>query len=153
MAPTLLDLAVLGDPANVLALTPPLRIMTIRIPLDAKDFSVSGECFIGPQQIKWIGQLGMIPFQFVLHVDGKCKLHHGKWILITLGVHILRWDAAHCRLVTSFVPLVYLFCKEHESQGAADFIMAALNKVSMQYYGVKLLPGAMNGIGPLRCLP
>ncbi len=133
--------SLLGDPANVLALTPPLRIMTI--PLDAKDFSVSGECFIGTQQIKWIGQLGKIPFKFVLHIDGKYKLHHGKWILITIGVHVLRWDAAHCRLVTSFVPLVYLFCKEHESQGAADFIMASLNKVSMQYYGVKLLPGAM----------
>ena len=142
MPPTLLDLAVVSDPAaTVLASTPPLRIMTI--PLDAKDFSVSGECFIGPQQIKWIGQLGKIPFQFVLHIDGKYKLHHGKWILITIGVHVLRWDAHHCRLVTSFVPLVYLFCKEHESQGAADFIMASLNKVSMQYYGVKLLPGAM----------
>ena len=109
MPPTLSDLAVLGDdPATMLASAARLRIMTI--PLDAKDFSVSGECFIGPQQIKWIGQLGKIPFQFVLHVDGKYKLHHGKWILITLGVHILRWDAHHNRLVTSFVPLIYLFC-------------------------------------------
>ena len=69
MPPTLSDLAVLGDPATMLASTARLRIMTI--PLDAKDFSVSGECFIGPQQIKWIGQLGKIPFQFVLHIDGN----------------------------------------------------------------------------------
>ena len=144
MPPNVLDLTVRTDPANVLGFTPtPLRMLAI--PLEAKDFSVSGECFTGTQQIKWIGQLGKIPFQFVLHIDRKYKLHHGKWILITIGVHILRWDVHHCRLVTSFVPLdlVYLFCKEHESQRAADFIMASLNKVSMQYYGVKLLPGAM----------
>ena len=68
MPPTLRDLAVLSDPAaTVLASTPPLRIMTI--PLDAHDFFVSGQCFIGPQQIIWIGQLGKIPFKFVLHID------------------------------------------------------------------------------------
>jgi hypothetical protein len=77
MPPTLPVTTLLGDPAHVLALTAPLRIMAI--PLDAKDFSVSGECFIGPQQIKWTGQLGKIPFQFVLHIDGKYKLHHGKF--------------------------------------------------------------------------
>jgi hypothetical protein len=70
MPPNVLDLTVRTDPANVLGLTPaPLRMLAI--PLEAKDFSVSGECFTGPQQIKWIGQLGKIPFQFVLHIDGK----------------------------------------------------------------------------------
>ena len=139
MPPNASDLVFAAD-GGVITTTPSRMFV---IPLQASDFSVSGECFTGPQQIKWIGQLGKIPFKFVLHIDGKYKLHHGKWILITIGVHVLRWDAHHSRLVTSFVPLIYLFCKEHESQGAADFIMAALNKVSMQYYGVKLLPGAM----------
>ena len=139
MPPNASDLVFAADGGAIT--TTPSRMFVI--PLQASDFSVSGECFTGPMQIKWIGQLGKMPFQFVLHIDGKYKLHHGKWILITIGVHVVRWDAHHGRLVTSFVLLVYLFCKEHESQGAADFIMASLNKVSMQYYGFKLLPGAM----------
>ena len=100
MPPNVSDLVVAADGGVVT--TTPSRMFVI--PLQASDFSVSGECFTGPQQIKWIGQLGKMPFKFVLHIDGKYKLHHGKWILITIGAHILRWDAHHCRLVTSFRP-------------------------------------------------
>ena len=52
MPPNVLDLTVRIDPANMLGLTPALRMLTI--PLEAKDSSVSGECFTGPMQIKWI---------------------------------------------------------------------------------------------------
>ena len=89
MPPNASDLVFAAD-GGVITTTPSRMFV---IPLQASDFSVSGECFIGPQQIKWIGQLGKIPFKFVLHIDGKYKLHHGKWILITIGVHVLRWDA------------------------------------------------------------
>ena len=148
MPPNASDLVFAADGGVVT--TTPSRMFVI--PLQASDFSVSGECFTGPQQIKWIGQLGKIPFKFVLHIDGKYKLHHGKWILITIGVHVLRWDAHHNRLVTSFVPLVYLFCKEHESQGAADFIMACLEQGVHAVLWRQTFTGSY-GLGPLRCLP
>jgi hypothetical protein len=44
-----------------------------------------GMCFTGPMQVQWIGQLLQRPQRFVLHADGKHKLHHGRWVLMTLG--------------------------------------------------------------------
>ena len=38
-------------------------------------------------QILWIRQLAQMPGKFVLHIDGKHKLHHGGWLLITVGTH------------------------------------------------------------------
>lgn len=60
------------------------------IPQDNASFDVEGVCVTGPMQLKWIGQLIDMPLQFVLHADGKHKLHHAGWILITLGTHHLR---------------------------------------------------------------
>lgn len=146
MPPTLTDLVPVASPGPLASpgspgLVAPRRMLLC--PLESKDFEVSGECFTGPQQIKWIGQLAKIPYKFCLHIDGKYKLHHGKWLLITLGTHYLRWDSHHSNLVNSLAPLTYLFCKEQESQGAAEFVMESLQAVSMQYFGVRLFPGAV----------
>ena len=47
------------------------------------------------------------------------KLHHGVWILITLGTHCLKETGEiSIQLTNTFVPLIYLFCKNHESNGA-----------------------------------
>jgi len=46
------------------------------VPMDALSYSVHGTCFTGKIQIGWIGQLVGRPKHFVLHVDGKYKLHH-----------------------------------------------------------------------------
>ena len=60
--------------------------------------------------------------RFVLHVDGKYKLHHGKWILITLGTHMLKTVGTHSfQLCTTFVPLIYLMCLQHESNGECAY--------------------------------
>lgn len=90
------------------------------IPQAASQFSVDGACFTGPTQMQWVSQLSKLPHQFTLHIDGKYKLHHGVWILLTLGTHMLRTRGASkvCSLGNTFVPLVYLFCKNHESKGA-----------------------------------
>ena len=49
-------------------------------------------------QIQWIKQLvNEVPAYYAFHIDGKHKLHHGKWMLITLGTHSLEWD--HSRQV------------------------------------------------------
>ena len=80
---------------------------------------MDGACFTGPKQIDWIRQLLALKFQFVLHMDGKYKLHHGVWILLTIGTHCLKaqGESAVKSLGTTFIPLVYLFCKNHESTG------------------------------------
>ena len=91
----------------------------ICIPQDAATFQVDGACFTGPTQISWVRQLVGRPGQFVLHMDGKYKLHHGVWILLTIGTHCLRamGETATTSLGNTFIPLVYLFCKNHESTG------------------------------------
>ena len=43
-------------------------------------------------QVKWILQLVRLGPKWVLHIDGKHKLHHGRWILMTFGTHCLQWD-------------------------------------------------------------
>ena len=76
------------------------------------------------------------------HCDAKFKLHHGEWVLTSLGTHCLRWDPHNLKLSTTFVPLVYLMCKQHESAGAALLPMDALNVTTLKYFDGKLVPGA-----------
>ena len=82
---------------------------------------------------------------FTLHMDGKHKLHHGVWVLITLGTHCLRvvGETMACQLGTTFVPLVYLFCKNNESTGACSMLSNAANIVAQRCFGKKLRPGAL----------
>ena len=40
----------------------------------------------------WVGQLIELTHAWALHGDGKHKLHHGRWVLITFGTHCLAWD-------------------------------------------------------------
>jgi hypothetical protein len=89
------------------------------VPQDAAAFSVEGACFTGPTQIKWMSQLHRLDNHFSLHMDGKYKIHHGVWILLSIGTHCLKvvGETKVCKLHTTFVPLVYLFCKNHESTG------------------------------------
>jgi hypothetical protein len=102
----------------------------ICIPQDAAAFSVEGACFTGPTQIKWIEQLLKHDNHFCLHMDGKYKLHHGVWILLTLGTHHLKvvGETKVSKLHTSFVPLIYLFCRNHESTGESTSIRTSTSK-------------------------
>ena len=61
---------------------------------------------------------------------------------MSLGTHYLRWDPKHLTLSTSFAPLVYLMCKQHESLGAGLILMDAANATSKKYFGAELNPGA-----------
>ena len=112
------------------------------VPMDVSAYSIHGACFTGRVQIGWIGQLVERPKHFVFHIDGKYKLHHQNVILLTLGTHYLRFDAHNQTLSTSFAPIMYLFCKEQETNGAADLLVDAANAVALKYYQKKLDPGA-----------
>ena len=105
-------------------------------------YDVEGLCFTGPGQVQWMKQLMELDNRWVLHGDGKHKLHHGCWILITLGTHHLRWDPHNLTLSVQFVPLIYLFCKQHESDGAILMLLDALIFVCMKYFKKKPVPGA-----------
>ena len=72
----------------------------------------------------------------ILHFESRIPLHTvcipdvfvsypctGDWILMSLGTHYLRWDPKNLTLSTSFAPLVYLMCKQHESLGAGLMLM------------------------------
>ena len=109
------------------------------VPMDVSAYAIHGACFTGKIQI---GQLVERPKHFVFHIDGKYKLHHQNVILLTLGTHFLRWDAQR-QMSTSFAPIMYLFCKEQETNGAADLLVDAANAVgALKYYQKKLDPGA-----------
>ena len=49
-------------------------------------------CLIGKTNIGWIEQLLKLVHEWALHGDGKHKLHHGRWVLVTFGTHCLKWD-------------------------------------------------------------
>jgi hypothetical protein len=51
--------------------------------------SVQAVCFTGLTQIKWLLQLAATDFKYTMHIDGVHKLHHGEWILVTIGPHAL----------------------------------------------------------------
>ena len=81
-------------------------------------------------QVGWILQLVAASRRWVLHVDGKHKLHHGKWMLVTFGTHTLRHSWSQKKLTHSFRPLVYMFCKGHEDAESLLFGMHALEQVA-----------------------
>ena len=111
------------------------------IPILPGPYGVHGACFTGAVQIKWIGQLVERAHQWVAHGDGTYKYHYDGWIILSLGTHQLKWDAQHNTLSNSFVPLIYMFCKEHESNAVCTLLCDAGNKTAEQYYGAKLEPG------------
>ena len=119
----------------------------IHVPMDCAAYNTEGLVVTGPVQMRWLQQLLERPRQFVLHVDGKHKLHHGGWVLMTVGTHRLRWDEHHHKLSTSFVPLMYQMCKQVESGsattlGSAHMLLDSLNVACDTAFGKRLEPGA-----------
>jgi hypothetical protein len=64
------------------------------------------------RQINWLRQLCDCGKKFALHVDGKYKLHYGRWVLITIGTHTLHYDVREGEHTHSFRPLVCALCRE-----------------------------------------
>ena len=121
----------------------PSTARLLHVPIDALAFGVEGAVFTGRMQLHWLSQLVNMPHQFVLHMDGKHKLHHGGWLLTSLGTHHLRWDTHNLTLSTQFVPLVYMMSKQIESNGSALMLTKSLKAVAEQYFpDAPLLPGA-----------
>ena len=88
-----------SGPGSTLTNGPCLRRDMFYIPLSCGLYNCEGATFTGPMQIQWIGQLVKRHGNFILHMDGKHKLHHGDWMLITIGTHHLRCLVRLARLV------------------------------------------------------
>jgi hypothetical protein len=66
---------------------------------------------------------------------------------MTAGTHYLHFDAHHVRLSTTFLPLVYLMCKQVETGsattlGSAHMLLDSLNAACEKAFGRRLEPGA-----------
>ena len=97
-------------------------------------------------QVMWILQLVKLSGLWTLHIDGKHKLHHGSWILLTMGTHCLELrtnDAckSHSQsLVHAFRPLLYTFSKSHEDCNSLLFSFKAMEVVARMYLVTNIPP-------------
>jgi len=66
--------------------------------------SVQAVCFTGRTQINWLVQLAETDFKYTMHIDGVHKLHHGEWILVTIGPHVLNRAADGTVRNTNMIP-------------------------------------------------
>ena len=66
--------------------------------------SVQAVCFTGRTQINWLLQLAETDFKYTMHIDGVHKLHHGEWILVTIGPHVLNRAADGTVRNTNMIP-------------------------------------------------
>ena len=97
------------------------------------------------QAISRVISAGLLtPHRFVLHIDGKHKLHHGKWMLVSIGTHDLRFDEERKKLSHSYRPLVYMFVKQQETTESVKMLCEALDEVAFIRFGVFLKPGTVN---------
>ena len=113
------------------------------IPIDYDEYPRTDAIVLtGPVQLRWVAQLVLSPVRYVLHIDGKHKLHHGKWMMVSIGVH----DLAQGRKKTtvhSYRPLVYMFVKQEESTESVQLLCDALDWLALTYYGSRLTPGVV----------
>lgn len=66
--------------------------------------------------VNWLVQLSSGNMVFVaLHIDGKHKLHHGRWIFVALGIHCLGFRSDSKKYTQSFRPLLFMMCKQIET--------------------------------------
>jgi len=85
-------------------------------------------------QVGWLLQLARRwKGKWILHIDGKHKLHHGKWLLVTFGTHVTSAgggdDSRRTSITHRFRPLVYMFTKHHEDADSIYFGLKAMELV------------------------
>ena len=109
---------------------------TYAIPMRYHEYpAVEAVVLTSKVQVQWILQLLRAGRKWILHIDGKHKLHQGGWLLVTMGTHAVeRKDEARSRhhkskIVHTFRPLVYMFSKHHEDEDSLHFCMKAMELV------------------------
>lgn len=106
------------------------------------------------EQMLWLEQCVLCRQDTMVHMDGKYKLHHGGWLLVTLGCHCLRYDATRKRISHSFRPFVYMFVRQKESGPSIHLGLHCCNLICMRFFGKPFEPGcgvADHGPGSAQC--
>ena len=112
------------------------------VPYDTSKFpDVEAVAFTMHVQISWIGILVRVSYYYVCHIDGKYKLHHGDWMLITFGTHSIHLDDKGV-LRHTFNPLVYLFMKQQESKAAVCVGLCCVDLIARRYFDKPFAPYA-----------
>ncbi|KAL3933218.1 MAG: hypothetical protein SGPRY_000384, partial [Prymnesium sp.] len=78
---------------------------------------------------------------YTISFDGKHKVHHGKWIFVTAGVHCLEKNCKNV-LSHSFRPVLHFFGKQQENTGSMLMMIDALSMMTKLYGGYALVGGA-----------
>lgn len=107
------------------------------VPFDYANMPCVEGCVVSAKtQVDWIGQCCQADFahRFMLHIDGKSKLHVGKFTLVTVGTHVLSF-ASNRDITRSFRPLVYVMTKQRESEKVVALALKAILKICDMYFG------------------
>jgi len=115
-----------------------LKFAMLTVPITTATLESAGVPLCSPHQAKLISQLADMPDRFTLHADGKYKLHHGGFILLTLGTHVLKLVKQQLR--TSFVPLMHVVKPAGESEAGCTLLLESANFISMMLNGKSLSP-------------
>ena len=68
------------------------------IPVRYADYpETEGVVLTSWKSLNWCRQLcdAECPCYYAAHVDGTHKIHFGKWIVVTIGVHLVVWNIHH----------------------------------------------------------
>ena len=114
---------------------------TYAVPFDCNQFkSVEAIVLTMHVQINWIGILLSLGFNYCLHIDGKYKLHHGDWMLITFGTHSIHLDKKDKGIHHTFRPLVYVWTKQQESTDVIWLGLVCLDLIAQRFYQKSFSP-------------
>lgn len=125
------------------------------VPLDWTKYpKTDGVVLVCQMGLSWLIQMIAAGIKYALHVDGKHKIHHGKWILLNTGVHSLECSAPYgmratqLQIVQSFRPVAHFFGKQHESEESMQMVLDAINACVQQLQGYSWFEqGAAPAIG------
>lgn len=92
-------------------------------------------------QMLWLEQCVRNRHETMVHMDGKYKLHHGGWLLVTLGCHCLRYDRKQRRVTHTFRPFVYMFVKQKESGPSIHLGLHCINLICLRFFDGPYVPG------------
>ena len=110
------------------------------VPFDGTEFKdVEAVVLTMHVQINWIGILVHLEFYWCLHIDGKYKLHHGDWMLVTYGTHSIHSDKRN-RIRHTFRPLIYMFVKQQESTDCIFLGLTCLNFIAQRFFQKSFSP-------------
>ena len=109
------------------------------VPFDADKFNdVEAVVLTMHVQINWIGILVKLEFYYCLHIDGKYKLHHGDWMLVTFGTHSIHQVGKKIR--HTFRPLIYMFVKQQESSSSIFLGLTCCNLIATRFFKKPFAP-------------